>query len=147
MKKNLMIVAIIVFTGLLPGSFIYYLYYLTTVGELGDKDAYAMLQSIEIENRDAKPIESPIVIKNAYESSYTLLRIPSGNEKYSYVWIILNRVTHDGSVFKMPSTPTGVVSCRFVEELAIKIQINDPVLRYLRSICKNSPVGWGDEAR
>ncbi|MGC0017376.1 hypothetical protein ACPPTR_18025 [Ralstonia pseudosolanacearum] len=133
MKKRNPIFLFVAFLAVVAASSAYYRF--LNQGELGEKDIYATLQEVELENRSSKMQGSPIFIENAKGSGYALLGMPSKNERYPYAWIVLNRISRDGSVFKMPPEVRGEVSCEFLENLTKKTKISGDVLRNLRSIC------------
>ncbi|QUP56902.1 hypothetical protein GO998_25105 (plasmid) [Ralstonia syzygii] len=135
-SKKLVALAIALFAGVVVGVIAYYRFLMS--GELGEKDLYAALQAAEIDGRSVKTPGQPIFIENAYGSGYALLGLPSGNERFPYVWVALNHASSNGDVLKIPSGPSGVVSCNYVASLATRTKVDAGVLRYLKSICMNS---------
>lgn len=107
-------------------------------GELGEKDVYATLQAAELEGRATRVMREPVILDKVHGSGYVLLGLPTGNERYPSVWIVLNRTSRDGSVFQMPQNLRGSVSCDFVVGLSTRANVENGVLRYLESICIKS---------
>ncbi|QOK92746.1 hypothetical protein HF908_15525 [Ralstonia pseudosolanacearum] len=105
-------------------------------GEFGEKPIYAAMQALELENRSSKTPGTPIFIEDAKESGYAMLGMPSKDEKHPYVWIVLNRISWDGSLMEIPENSQVEVSCDFIENLARKTEINSDVLRHLKAICR-----------
>jgi len=85
--KKIVALAIALVAGVIVAAVAYYRFLMS--GELGEKDVYAALQTAEIEGRSAKAPGQPRFLENAYGSGYALLGMPSGSERFPYVWVVL----------------------------------------------------------
>jgi len=126
------VIAVVVSLLLLLG-----LYYFTVVrpGELGQKEAWSVLQRAETDHREDPDMNSPLVLKNAFDSGYTVLGLPSNDQRYHRVWLIINSAGPGPAVKMLPSGVHFEIQCSYVKNLQLDMQVNKEVAKFLTSKC------------
>jgi hypothetical protein len=112
----------------------YYMSVVYPTGELGQKKAWSVLQSVELEHRGDNG-STPILLKHPLNSDYTVLGLPTNNSKYPHAWIILNEKTSDSSFKVLPQKIAIHVDCEYVANLVATVSIEPPVVAYLNKLC------------
>jgi hypothetical protein len=113
------------------------LYYFTMVrpGELGQKEAWSVLQRVEADHRGDPDSSSPLVLKNALDSGYTILGLPATDQKYRRVWLIVNNAGAGPALKVLPAGVHFKLQCSYVRNLQRDVQIDKEVAAYLMSSC------------
>lgn len=105
-------------------------------GELGEKAAWATLQSAELSYRSSLGSPEPIVLFHPLRSQYVVLGLPTHDTtRYSHVWIILNETGPLSPVYMLPRDQPYALSCSYLTELAARTYIDPQVFNMLKSTC------------
>lgn len=118
----------------LAGGAYYYWRTVLSAGELGQKNAYSVLQRIEYGERSAERGQEPMIVRDA-QTNLVLLGLPASGSKYPRAWIILNQVKPGGDVYILPEELTVSVRCAYVSKILTEEHVEIPVQQYLRKIC------------
>lgn len=98
-------------------------------GELADKPIYAALQAAELEHRGAA--EADVVDETLGGVSLAGLQTGAGER----VWIALEVVKDDGTLYAIPDESRTSIPCRLVDQLAVRGTIAQEVEKALRGSC------------
>ena len=134
MKRVIISVALIVLAVLASG--VYYWRAVLQPGEIGTKEAYAILQSVEFEHRQDANTSAPIFIRNAASSSYDVLGLASNEKANPRVWIVLNKILSNDDVIMVPTQLQFHVHCAYIADLSSKVKIERKVELFLISRCE-----------
>ena len=112
-----------------------YYFFVVREGELGQKEAWGVLQAVEADHRGDADRAAPILIQSAGGSDYTVVGLPSTDQTYPRVWIIVNQSGPGPAVKALPAKTHFSVKCSYLTELEQKVRLNPPVLNYLEAQC------------
>ncbi len=118
---------------------IYYLVFVRPWAEIGQAQAWTVLQGVELRHRADPDATSPLLLPNPLHSRYTVLGLPTGNARFPRAWIILDQWTPNSSMKMIPATARIRVTCGFVEQLFRSADVEPTVKRYLRARCIPAP--------
>ena len=104
-------------------------------GELGEKEEYSVLQTIEFENRMVGGTVTPIIKRNVSNSGYDILGVPTLDKEFPRTWIILNKTAPSGKIMLVPTTLKFHADCAFVAALRLKAEVDPTVFAYLQQNC------------
>jgi len=121
--------------GILTGG-AYYAFRILPRGELGQGEKWRVLQFVELSHRKDSQATEPIVVSRSADLTYSSLGLPTKNERYPFVWILLDDEEESDEPVKMiPKNVPFQVDCSFVEDLRKKVQVAMPVQKYLQPNC------------
>jgi hypothetical protein len=104
-------------------------------GELGEKEEYSVLQTIEFENRTVSDSVTPIIKRKVSNSAYDILGVPTLDKEFPRTWIILNKTAPNGKIMLLPTTLKFHVDCAFLAALRMKADVDPTVFAYLQQNC------------
>jgi hypothetical protein len=108
-------------------------------GELGQKEGWAALQGIELEYRDKKFVDAPMLLTNISKSHFTIIGLPTDDRQAPYVWMIINDDPYVAPRV-MPPTLHYHVQCEYVNDLKKRYGISsdnpNAVITLLTLTCK-----------
>ncbi|MDR2852676.1 MAG: hypothetical protein LBV61_06455 [Burkholderiaceae bacterium] len=116
------------------GFFIYYcLFLFRSDGAIDQKTVYSTIQGFEIYYRD-KVISTPFLINS---DDLSLVALDSGNEKFPYVWIALNRENPDDpdGVYKVGRDHPKKTDCIKLNKIISLKNISNNPKAYLSRFC------------
>jgi hypothetical protein len=115
----------------------FYCFYVLPCGELGQGEKWRVRQYNESVHREIRGTYRPIIVPRSRELTYSSLRMPTKDEKYPLVWILLDDTNDDfyGPVKVLPINIAYTVECTFVEKLPKTINVTAAVLGFLRKKC------------
>jgi hypothetical protein len=105
-------------------------------GELGQAGAWTLLQSLDLQHRTDSDRFSPLLVRNAQGSNYSVLGLPTTDQKVPREWIILNEDPPDAPLKMLPSNVNFLINCSYVEQLTSITLIRPDALAMLRSRCQ-----------
>lgn len=103
-------------------------------GELGDKDYYALLQSVEFDNRDDKA-PNPILKENVNGSGLNVLGIRGADAAETRIWIVLNRASTEGQPLMVPLDIPLKPNCAAIRSAISGKDVVNVVKQYLLRGC------------
>lgn len=132
--------AIAAFAGGVALLLVYYFCVVVSRGELGQKEAWSVLQRVEVSYRRDIPANVPILLKNAVGSDYTVLGLPSLSRQYPRVWFILNDQSAANAVKQLPRDIQFAITCSYLTNIRQRVLITESVLGYLQSHCSSKKI-------
>lgn len=115
--------------------FTYRLYKDAMGGELGQKEDYAILQSVESEHRNDTDKVSLIIFKNVAGTGRDVVGFPVKSAQSPPVWVTLNKTAVDGTVFAMPGQLKNQISCRDIDTTSTEYNASSKIFDDLYSKC------------
>lgn len=128
-------VAVLIGVGIVVLLLLAYVLIVIPRGELGEKAAWATLQSTELHYRSAPGSQEPMVLFHPLASRYVVLGLPTHDTRYPRVWIILNETGPISLVYILPRDQKYLISCSYLTELASRTHIDPQVFNVLKTNC------------
>jgi len=127
---------VVLLMGIAAVAILYYWVSIAGHGELGKKEGYSILQSVEIENRNDADRTTPIIKRNVSNSGYDVIGLPTFDTKFPRTWIVLNKTPPNGKILMLPADLNFQIDCAYVAALPTKGEINPVVFSFLTGGCK-----------
>jgi|UniRef100_UPI00104ED0EF hypothetical protein len=99
-------------------------------GELATKREYSVLQGVEAQERSRLHASTPLIRKNALNSEYDAIGLPSKGRDHGYVWIIANSDTLP-EVKLLPEDASFSVTASQLTEISKRVVLSKEVQDYL----------------
>jgi hypothetical protein len=131
--KKIVVMACVVFIAII---IYYYFFKIIPNGELGQKEIWSVLQGVEQQHRSDLDSKTPIFVERAIDSEYNLLGIPTDNQKFPRVWLVLNKIDDTNKVYIIPKNLTLILECSYIDAVQSKTKIEPSVLSFLMSVCQ-----------
>jgi hypothetical protein len=116
-------------------AIVYYARVLRSMHQIGTAQAWTVLQMVEAEHRADSDRDSVMLLPNADHSRYTLLGLPTGNQRLPRAWVILNQWAPGSPMKMIPANAHVRVECGYVEQILRTADVEPAVKRFLRSRC------------
>ncbi len=142
-RASILMLTAAAFGGLLAVGLLIFVagYFFMNQGELGDKEKYALLQTVEVKNRNEIVPTDLILKRNAEGTKFDILGIPTGDDKYPMTWVLLNGVDYKDGVISLPPAMPMKKRCEQLLALFKAVDVRSEVRLHLitKMQCGSSP--------
>jgi hypothetical protein len=135
-RYQVVVSVMVLLMGAATAAVLYYWVSNARNGELGEKEGYSILESMEFENRTGADRTTPIIKRNVSNSGYDVIGLPTFDTKFPRTWIILNKTAPNGKILMLPADLNFQIDCAYVAALPTKGEVNPVVFSFLTGGCK-----------
>ena len=128
-RNSILIIVAAAFGGLVVVGLLVFLfgYAFINNGELGDKEKYALLQSVELSYRDQAISDRLILKRKVKGTKFDVLGLPTENEAYPLTWVLLNDLDYQGGTIFMPSAMRLKAECEQLSAVLTTVEVRPEV--------------------